>query len=244
MNIELIYDVDCPNVAKARTNLAAALAAVGREPSCTEWDRGAADSPSYVRNYGSPTVLVNGQDVSGEPSGEGGSCCRLYRSGTNQIVGAPSVEQIAAALKSNFPPTMKAGRLFDGATRSLVVLPAVGATLLPVGLCPACWPAYAGLLSAVGLGFLLDATYLFPLTATLLAMAVGSLAIGAKSRRGYGPFVLGVAASALVLLGKFLYQSNAAMYLGLAVLVTTSAYNAWPVRQKVTECPTCSREYS
>jgi hypothetical protein len=244
MDIELIYDFDCPNVAKARTNLVAALAAVGREPIWTEWDRGAADSPSYVRNYGSPTVLVNGQDVSGEPSGEGGSCCRLYRSGSNRFDGAPSVEQVVAALQSNVAISTRDSAPVVAWKSSLVTLPAIGATLLPVGLCPACWPAYAGLLSAVGLGFLLDATYLFPLTAALLAMAVGSLAIGAKSRRGYGPFVSGVAASALVLVGKFVYQSNAAMYLGLAVVITNSVRNAWPVRHKDTTCPTCLRENS
>ena len=109
--------------------------------------------------------------------------------------------------------------------------------MLPVGLCPACWPAYAGLLSAVGLSFLLDATYLFPLTAVLLASAVGALAVAARTRRGYGPFVLGVAASGVLLFGKFVYQSDVAMYLGLAVLVTAAVWNAWPVRQKDTACP-------
>lgn len=30
----------------------------------------------------------------------------------------------------------------------LSVLPGVGVALLPIGTCPACWPAYAGLLGA------------------------------------------------------------------------------------------------
>jgi|GEM_PF-2330127 len=33
----------------------------------------------------------------------------------------------------------------------------------PQGRCPACWPAYAGVLSALGLGFLLESAYLLPM---------------------------------------------------------------------------------
>jgi mercuric ion transport protein len=58
MNVELIYDRDCPNVLDARANLVKALAASGREARWTEWDRSAPDSPSHVRGYGSPTILV------------------------------------------------------------------------------------------------------------------------------------------------------------------------------------------
>ncbi len=243
MTVELIYDVDCPNVLKARANLATALAAVGHEPSWSEWNRSATDSPSYVRGYGSPTVLVNGQDVSGESMRDSGSCCRLYRSGPSRFEGAPSVEQIAAALTSNAGNTIKATLPSAGWKISLVTLPAVGVTLLPVGLCPACWPAYAGLLSAVGLGFLLNAAYLFPMTSMLLALAVGALAKGARTRRGYAPFVSGLAASAVVLFGKFVYGSDSTMYVGIAILVTASVWNVWPVRKKNTACPTCTRKY-
>jgi hypothetical protein len=34
-----------------------------------------------------------------------------------------------------------------------LALPGVGASLFPKLACPLCWPAYAGLLSSVGLGF-------------------------------------------------------------------------------------------
>jgi hypothetical protein len=40
----------------------------------------------------------------------------------------------------------------SGATlkRTLVALPGVGVSLLPKLMCPACWPAYAGIVSALG----------------------------------------------------------------------------------------------
>lgn len=70
--------------------------------------------------------------------------------------------------------TMHAHR--SGRLRLFGALPGMGAALMPVGACPACWPLYAGLLGSVGLAFLLDASYLLPLTAGFLALALGSLA--------------------------------------------------------------------
>jgi len=98
MTVELIYDSDCPNAAEARANLASALAATGREPRWTEWDRGAPESPLRVRGYGSPTILVDGKDVAGAAAGEGNPACRLYRNPAGLIAGAPPAAQIAAAL--------------------------------------------------------------------------------------------------------------------------------------------------
>src|SRR5690606_38639800 len=99
---------------------------------------------------------------------------------------------------------------------------------LPKVACPACWPAYAGFLSSVGLGFLLETTYLLPLTAAFLATALGALAYRAKRRRGYIPFALGLFAAAVVLAGKFAFESDPAMYAGLAILVGASLWNSWP----------------
>jgi hypothetical protein len=86
--------------------------------------------------------------------------------------------------------------------QGLLALPGVGVSLLPKLACPLCWPAYAGLLSSVGLGFLISAAYLLPLTAGFLVVALGAMAFKAKSRHGYGPFLLGLLAAAAVLFGE------------------------------------------
>ena len=49
--------------------------------------------------------------------------------------------------------------------RYLSVLPSVVLALLPRLACPCQFPAYAGLLSSMGLSFLTQTVYLFPLTA-------------------------------------------------------------------------------
>ncbi len=124
--------------------------------------------------------------------------------------------------------------------RVIPVIPAVGVALLPKLACPACWPAYAGLLSALGLGFLISTKYLMPLTAVFLVLAVAALVWGAGRRRGYAPVWLGVAASAAVMVGKFVFDSDWATYGGIGLLVAASMWNSWPRRAAHTEaCPKC-----
>jgi mercuric ion transport protein len=123
----------------------------------------------------------------------------------------------------------------------LLALPSVGASMLPKLACPACWPAYAGLLSSVGLGFLISTAYLLPLTAVSLLLAVAALAFRANNRRGYGPFAVGLVAGSAVLLGKFVWDSNLTMYSALGLLVIASLWNAWPLRDMPGEAATCPK---
>lgn len=72
--------------------------------------------------------------------------------------------------------------------------------------------------------------YLLPLTATFLVVAVGSLAFRSRRRNGYGPFAFGTVAALLLLAGKFIFQSNPAMYVSAGLLFAASVWNAWPRR--------------
>src|SRR6267143_6076241 len=129
--------------------------------------------------------------------------------------------------------------------QGLLALPSVGVSLLPKLACPACWPAYAGLLSSLGLGFLISTVYLLPLTTGFLVLTVAALVFRANKRRGYGPFVLGLVAGSAVLLGKFAWGSNLTMYSALGLLVIASLWNAWLLRDipgEAATCPECQRE--
>ncbi|HXG17509.1 MAG TPA: hypothetical protein VNN62_00345 [Methylomirabilota bacterium] len=99
--VELVYDRDCPNVDAARAALRCACAVMGIAPTWEEWDRNARDSPGHVRGYGSPTILVNGQDVAGVEPNASAECCRLYRGDDGGLRGVPPVEQIVAAMKKS-----------------------------------------------------------------------------------------------------------------------------------------------
>lgn len=91
--------------------------------------------------------------------------------------------------------------------RMLGVLPGVGVAFLPKLACPMCWPAYAGLLSSLGLGFLISSRCLLVVTSVFRLIAVAALGIRAKARRGYGPMLLGAAAEAVIVFGKFHLES-------------------------------------
>lgn len=235
MNVELIYDVDCPNVAETRARLVEALAAAGLAPQWQEWQRGDEDSPEYVRRYGSPTILVDGRDVSSASAMDGSGACRIYTDATGQMSGVPPLENIQAALHATGRTAVPAQSL----KQTLPTLPAVGIALLPKLTCAACWPAYAGLLSALGIGFVDYTPYLLPLTAGFLFLTLIMLIYRATDRRGYGPFALGTVATVIVFIGKFALDSDFALYGGITLLVGASLWNAWPKRA-VSPCPACA----
>ena len=112
--------------------------------------------------------------------------------------------------------------------QGLLALPGVSMSLLPKLMCPACWPAYAAVLSSVGLGFLISTNYLFPLTVVFLTVALGSLGFRASSRRGLGPLWVGLGAAALILGGKFYLESTSVTYAGVGFLIVASVWNSWP----------------
>lgn len=233
-SVDLVYASDCPNTPLARANLLLAFARAGVQPKWSEHRIGDPEAPAHTRGYGSPTILVDARDVARQPPSTE-TCCRIYE-GAAGLAQAPSAEQITEALARS----QKAARSSGGRTgwrSSVATLPGIGLALLPKIACPACWPAYAGVLTSIGLGFLLDVRWLFPLTAVFLLIAVAALGFRARRRRGFGPFVVGLSASALVLGGKFGFGSTLAMYGGLGLLVAASIWNTRPRRGPT--CPAC-----
>lgn len=235
--IELIYDADCPNAGAARNQLRRTLQQLGQPAEWKEWNRAEAEIPAYARQFGSPTILVDGRDVTGGGPSEHANCCRLYRTANGSASGIPPAEAVAAALGGAGSYHAFTSSRFRS---SLAVVPAVGLAVLPKLACPACWPAYAGVLGSLGLGFLADTAYLFPLTAVFLAIAVAALGYRARNRHGLGPLTLGLLAAATVLIGKFQLESNVAMYGGVALLVGASLWNAWPSRKVASSCSACT----
>lgn len=97
--VELIYDRDCPNITAAREQLKKALRAAGMAPRWQEWEVNHEDAPAHVRGYGSPTIMVAGVDVSGDPAPGTDACCRIY-AGAGGNPGVPPLDAIVAALRA------------------------------------------------------------------------------------------------------------------------------------------------
>ena len=124
--------------------------------------------------------------------------------------------------------------------QSLLAVPGVLFSVFPTLICPACWPAYTGLLSAMGLPFIPSSVYLFPTTVAFLGVALFALAFRARQRHGYGPLALGVAASAAVFVSKFIVSITSATYAAAGLLIIASVWNSMPRRAVVSvSCSQC-----
>jgi hypothetical protein len=109
MLVELVYDPGCPNVDKARAVLTRALQEADVPAVWTEWDTDDPECPENRKAYGSPTILVNGEDVAPGPhqwaamENVPGPRCRLYREG-NHTLGAPPLSHVRAAIHQAMGP--------------------------------------------------------------------------------------------------------------------------------------------
>lgn len=99
MKVELIYEKTCPNIKAARMQLAKAFTQSGLQPSWQEWEVSDPDAPAYARIYGSPTILVNEQDVSGLAPGDCKDNCRIYSGDDGNLGVVPPLEKIVNALR-------------------------------------------------------------------------------------------------------------------------------------------------
>lgn len=204
----MLYFDGCPNVGEAKKNLQEAFRRAGRKPEWAEIDLKSASCPSGWRGFPSPTVLVGESDVaSGESRREGAPSCRFG--------GAPSSEQIEAALKRRSWLT------------SLAAVPAAAISLVPVSLCPACYPALAGLIGALGLGAYGE-RLLAPLTAALLLVALGGLVFQGRRTGDYRSLAAGALGAAAMYAGQFVVGSALLKGLGIALLVGASIWNVIP----------------
>lgn len=90
--IELLVFEDCPLADAARKTLGEALGSLGLS-NYEEVDLLDPDTPDEIRGWGSPTILVNGKDITG--GGKGDSVgCRVY-TGRDRV---PSAKAIASYL--------------------------------------------------------------------------------------------------------------------------------------------------
>ena len=124
--------------------------------------------------------------------------------------------------------------------QSLLAVPGIGVALLPKLLCPLCWPLYAGIVSSVGLGFLIGTAYLLPITGAFLVLTLAVLGFRANQRRGYSPLLACAVGSVAVLSGKFYLESNSITYGGVGLLIIASVWNGWRRREETAVCRNCA----
>ena len=92
MKIQLLSFPGCPNAEPALRALREALALDKVADAIEEIDVSRPDAPAWVKGWGSPTILIDDSDVTGETRSTSEASCRLYQGG------APSVAQIRARI--------------------------------------------------------------------------------------------------------------------------------------------------
>lgn len=133
--VEFIYDGDCPNTRAAREQLLHAFKNAGVCATWQEWEGSDPDIPDHARRYGSPTILVDGRDVSEGGLIDGSRAYRIYQHSDGTTSGVPPLERIVSALgpsRERNPGDRKKGVMsaVSGVIGGIVVL-------FPKAACPA-----------------------------------------------------------------------------------------------------------
>jgi mercuric ion transport protein len=108
VSVQLLAFPGCPHAEGARASLRRVLVSVGLPPDFEEIDVSQEGCPETLRRWGSPTILVNGQDVAGAGSADGGTC-RLY-STPSGLSGVPPEAAIRAALTRSLQGPLDSGK--------------------------------------------------------------------------------------------------------------------------------------
>jgi len=116
--------------------------------------------------------------------------------------------------------------------QTLVAIPAAVLPLLPSFSCPVCIAAYAGVLSSLGLGFVLSDRVQRPLIVFFLAITIGSVALATKQHKRRGPFLFVLTGSLAIIAGRLVWSVHPALYLGVLCLVAGTVWNLILKRSK------------
>ena len=103
--IQFLFFDGCPLAPRARTNLEQAVNSLPSDKSLSfeEVDLMSRHTPNELKRWGSPTILVNGCDITGAAPGD--SCsCRIYASEG----GVPTAQEIASVIGSKLNSSMSA----------------------------------------------------------------------------------------------------------------------------------------
>ena len=105
--------------------------------------------------------------------------------------------------------------------------------------CPLCFPAYAAILSALGIEFVNYTPYLLPLTVIFLAVALTVLAFQTRRSGKIVPLVLGIVASLIVLFAKFGLEADWLTTGGIIMLVVAIFLGNRTKSTAIAPCPAC-----
>jgi hypothetical protein len=137
--------------------------------------------------------------------------------------------------------TAPAKRVQKGWWSVISTMPATAIALFPAAFCPACYPALAGLLSALGLGALVSDVVLKPLTVLFLLISLFSLAYQSRRTKRWGPLLVGSLGSIGIYLGLYVLPFRALKIASVVLLIGASIWNVVLTKTKTSgaSCSAC-----
>lgn len=218
---KLIYFRGCPNYIRFRNYLKGT--GLSFQNICQ--DDLPADHP--LKAYSSPTVLNGDKILFGANMGTQGGGCSLE---------VPTQEEFLEKL-NQIGANVRPSKTSSWATQ----MGSIGSALT-VGLCPVCIPAIGGMLSALGLGFVVSEKILHPLLIAFLGITIAGLFWSyLKEHRQLAPLILGIAMGGGLYAGRYIYFgyriNQIMMYGSIVGLIVVSIWNV-RLRRKV-NCQSC-----
>ncbi len=128
---------------------------------------------------------------------------------------------------------------------SLAALPAAFLSLLPAVTCSACLGAYAGLFSALGLGFLVQSAVLEPVLISTLLVGLASIVWSTLGHRNPWPLALTLLGDLAVVVGRYVLASQEMQWLGFPLILGGALWNVWLRRRRSPlsrECAACGAD--
>ncbi len=227
IKIDLLYFEGCPNVDKARNNIKEVLSKLRLPLKWNEIDINGKNISSDLKGFPSPSVLINGVDVkTGLTTLSGTSSC--------QITGAPSRDEILKAFPKE--PSKK------GMLAFFIAIPATVIAIFPSVFCPACYPAIAALLSALGLSFFASEAVIQPLTIIFLLLALLGLFYESTKIKKYGSLIMGSLGAVGIYAGHYWFPSLIVTYVSVGLLIGASIWNLVNKKKNILkqgECSSC-----
>jgi hypothetical protein len=100
MRVELLYWDGCPSHPQALSDLRAAMGELGLDPESVEVRHVGSDDAAAADTFvGSPTIRIDGVDIS-DPGGEPvGLTCRVYYLRDGRVSAVPDPEDVRDALR-------------------------------------------------------------------------------------------------------------------------------------------------
>lgn len=112
-------------------------------------------------------------------------------------------------------------------SNSIATIPGALVSLLPTATCPACLGAYAGLVSALGVGFLFKKQVLVPLIVVFLLVGLAGAILSYHRHHRLGPLASAIGGSVLVGVGRIFWDAPVLVYAGAFMLAAAAIWSFW-----------------